>query len=125
MIVVAVFSLAWFVVGILVGRRLPANIFAGSPARRGSGGGCIEMYVGNLAYDVSERDLRKMFEEHGTVVSIRLIKNRANGKSKGYGFVEVADKATAEASVKALHGTAVKGRKLIVNEAKSQPRSGE
>jgi len=87
----------------------------------GTGEG-IELYVGNLPYKTTERELSTMFGEFGKVLSVRLIKNKANGKSRGYGFVEMAGQTAADKAVSAMSGADVKGRKLVVNEAKSTSR---
>lgn len=82
----------------------------------------VELYVGNLPYDTSEKDLEKTFGEFGAVASIRIISNRVSGKSKGFGFIEMADQRGATAAVEAMDGHEMKGRKLVVNEAKSRTR---
>ncbi len=79
------------------------------------------VYVGNIPWSASEDDLRAFFSEHGEVISARIITERATGRSKGYGFVEVADD-DAERIVE-LNGSELEGRKLVVNEAK--PRADE
>ena len=89
---------------------------------RAGGDGEIELYVGNLSYDVDDKDLLTAFESYGKVVSGRIIQNRFNGKSKGYGFVEMADRDQALAAIRALNGKEIKGRRIVVNEAKSSPR---
>lgn len=123
MVVVCFFSLAWLVVGVLLGQRIPVVPNQGKKKRaRGSDGSSCELYVGNLSYDVSENELRGIFKEFGRVASVRLIKNKFNDKSKGYGFVEMADRAAAEKAVSSLHNTDIKGRRIIVNEAKSSAR---
>lgn len=81
--------------------------------------GSIEIYVGNLSYDLSEEQLRKEFEAYGTVNSARIITNRFNGKSKGFGFVHMPNRAEADAAVKALNDKEILGRKLKCNEAKN------
>lgn len=95
---------------------------SGDSSSSGSSGEAVEMYVGNLSYEVTERDLTKAFGEHGNVESVRIIKNRTNGKSKGYGFVEVTGSDAAQSAVEALNGREFKGRKMVVNEAKSRAR---
>ena len=123
--IVSSFALAWFVVGVLIGQRLP-----GASARRSRGGRQerrrtrkrVEIYVGNLSYDVRDRDLRKAFEPFGKVVSARIIANKFNGKSKGFGFVEMEDRSESMAAIRALNGKEFRGRKTVVNEAKSKPR---
>ena len=81
--------------------------------------GSIEIYVGNLSYDLTEDQLRKEFEAYGTVNSARIITNRYNNKSKGFGFVHMPNREEAEAAVKALNDKDILGRKLKCNEAKN------
>ena len=81
--------------------------------------GSIEIYVGNLSYDLTEDQLRKEFEAYGTVNSARIITNRYNNKSKGFGFVQMPNRPEAEAAVKALNDKDILGRKLKCNEAKN------
>ncbi|MGN0854364.1 MAG: RNA recognition motif domain-containing protein [Kiritimatiellia bacterium] len=81
--------------------------------------GSIEIYVGNLSYDLTEDVLRKEFEAYGTVNSARIITNRYNGKSKGFGFVHMPNRPEADAAVKALNDKEILGRKLKCNEAKN------
>lgn len=85
-------------------------------------GDCVEIYVGNLSYDMSEAQMRKEFEKFGAVKSARIISNRFNHKSKGFGFVEMPNRPEAEAAIKALHDKDILGRKLRVNEAKNKSR---
>lgn len=124
-VIASVFSMAWFLIGIIVGRMLANRRFSGRSAKRSrkdEEDGIVEMYVGNLAYEVSEKDLLREFESFGKVVSARIIKNRFNGKSKGFGFVEMSDRAASSAAIRALNGKDVKGRRVVVNEAKSPSR---
>ena len=81
--------------------------------------GSIEIYAGNLRYDLTEAQLRKAFEAYGTVHSARIITNRLNGRSKGFGFVHMPNRPEAEAAVKALNDKDILGRKLKCNEAKN------
>jgi len=81
--------------------------------------GSIEIYVGNLSYDMTEDQLRKEFEEYGTVNSARLITNRFNGKSKGFGFVHMPNRAEAEKACAELNDKEILGRKMKCNEAKN------
>ena len=81
--------------------------------------GSVEIYVGNLSYDMTEDQLRKEFEAYGTVNSARLITNRYNGKSKGFGFVQMPNRAEAEKAVAALNEKDIMGRKMKCNEAKN------
>ena len=80
----------------------------------------IEIYVGNLSYDMNDAQLRKLFAKHGTVKRARVILNRHNHKSKGFGFVEMIYRAEAEAAIKAVNGRKVMGRELRANEAKNK-----
>jgi RNA recognition motif-containing protein len=78
----------------------------------------MNIYVGNLSYSVTEDDLREMFGKFGEVTRVNLITDKFTGQSKGFGFVEMAVKSEAEAAIKALDGSAAKGRNLRVNEAR-------
>ncbi len=78
----------------------------------------MNIYVGNMAYGVTEDDLREAFEAFGTVTSANLIMDKFSGRSKGFGFVEMADNAEADAAIKGLNGSALQGRNLTVNQAK-------
>ncbi len=77
-----------------------------------------KLYVGNLAYGVSESDLQKMFEPHGDVQSAQVIMDRDTGRSKGFGFVEMGSDQQAQAAIAGLNGQQVDGRALNVNEAR-------
>jgi RNA recognition motif-containing protein len=81
--------------------------------------GSIEIYVGNLSYDLTEDQLRKEFEAYGKVNYVRIITNRYNGRSKGFGFVHMPNRAEVDAAVKALSDKEILGRKLKCNEAKN------
>ena len=77
-----------------------------------------KLYVGNLAYGVSSSDLEKLLSEHGTVESAEVISDRATGRSKGFGFVEMSSDEEAQAAIEALNGQDHQGRALTVNEAR-------
>lgn len=84
-----------------------------------------KLYVGNLSYDVSSSDLETLLSAHGTVLSAEVISDRATGRSKGFGFVEMDSASEADAAIAALNGQSHDGRELTVNEAKPRaPRSG-
>lgn len=121
--IVSSFALAWFIVGLVIGQRLPAvrRVSKGNRAQRQSKKK-VEIYVGNLSYDVRDRDLRKAFEAFGKVLSARIIANKFNGKSKGFGFVEMENRSESLAAIRSLNGKELMGRKAVVNEAKSRPR---
>jgi len=118
----AAFSLAWFILGLLVGQRRASVVVSNGKRGRRSGKNSVEIYVGNLSYDVRERDLRKTFEKYGYVAGARIIKNTFNGKSKGFGFVEMTNRGESNDAIRALNGTEIKGRRVVVNEAKSRSR---
>jgi len=87
----------------------------------------MNIYVGNLSYEVTEEDLRQAFETFGEVTSAKIITDRSSGTPRGFGFVEMATKAEAEAAIAGLNGTELKGRTLTVNEARprTEGRRGE
>lgn len=78
----------------------------------------MNIYVGNLPYNVSEDELRTAFDAYGEVSSINLITDKFTGQSKGFGFVEMPTNADADAAIKGLNGTALGGRSITVNQAK-------
>ena len=80
----------------------------------------MKLYVGGLAYAVTEKDLETMFAEFGTVASAAVIKDRDSGQSKGFGFVEMSNDEEAKAAMAAMNGKDVSGRSLTVNEARPQ-----
>jgi RNA recognition motif-containing protein len=83
-----------------------------------------KLYVGNLEYSVSDSDLQKMFEPHGTVQSAQIVMDRDTGRSKGFGFVEMGNDQEAQAAIKALNGQQMGGRALTVNEARPKTEGG-
>jgi RNA recognition motif-containing protein len=83
-----------------------------------------KLYVGNLGYGVTDGDLTKLFEPHGTVESVQVIMDRDTGRSKGFGFVEMKTEQEAQAAITALNGKDSGGRSLTVNEAKPRADGG-
>jgi hypothetical protein len=83
-----------------------------------------KLYVGNLGYSVTDADLLKMFEPHGTVQSAQVIMDRDAGRSKGFGFVEMGSDQEAQAAIAALGGKDMNGRALTVNEARPKTEGG-
>ncbi len=83
-----------------------------------------KLYVGNLPYTVSEDDLRELFEKYGEVQSAKVIKDNATGRSKGFGFVEMAADDAAEKAIADLNGSSLKERAIVVNEARPQTDRG-
>jgi len=84
-----------------------------------------KLYVGNLSYNVTSSDLEQLCSQHGSVQSAEVIQDRDSGRSKGFGFVQMASDEEAQAVIAALNGQEHDGRSLTVNEAKpKEPRSG-
>jgi len=78
----------------------------------------MNMYVGNLSYEMSEEDLRNEFAEYGEVQSAKIITDKFTGRSRGFGFVEMASDESGKKAMEALAGKDVGGRELVVNEAR-------
>lgn len=84
----------------------------------------MNIYVGNLPFDTTDADLRSMFAEYGEVASASVISDRDTGRSRGFGFVELADEALGAKAVEDLDGKDMNGRRLTVNKARPRsPRS--
>ena len=81
----------------------------------------MNIYVGNLSWTMTDEDLSNLFTQYGTVTSAKILKDKMNGRSKGFGFVEMDDAEAAKTAIASLNENEVQGRKLIVNE--SQPRT--
>jgi RNA recognition motif-containing protein len=81
----------------------------------------VRIYVGNLSFNVSEDDLRAAFEPFGSVGSIDFVRDKVTRDPKGFAFVEMPDKAQAQAAIDALNGKDLSGRALTVNEARPRP----
>jgi RNA recognition motif-containing protein len=78
----------------------------------------MNIYVGNLPYSIDRDQLREIFAAYGEVAAARIVNDRETGRSKGFGFVEMADNAQAQAAIEALNGSDIGGRKAVVNEAR-------
>ena len=78
----------------------------------------MNIYTGNLSYDLSEEDLKAAFEEYGEVTSAKIISDRYSGRSKGFGFVEMPSDDAGKAAIEALSGKEIGGRPMVVNEAR-------
>jgi cold-inducible RNA-binding protein len=78
----------------------------------------MKLYVGNLSFETTENDLQDLFEQHGQVSEVSLMMDRMTGKSRGFAFVTMNDKAQADAALSALNGKELNGRTLNVNEAR-------
>ena len=81
----------------------------------------MNIYVGNISWGLTDQDLENVFAEYGTVDSAKIITDRATGRSRGFGFVEMSD--GAEAAIEALNVTEVDGRELVVNESRPKDKS--
>ncbi|HLB65291.1 MAG TPA: RNA-binding protein [Anaerolineales bacterium] len=84
----------------------------------------VKVYVGNLAYSTTEDELRSLFAQAGTVVSVALIKDRDTGQSKGFAFVEMSSQVEAQKAISTLNGQALNGRDLTVNLARPREERG-
>lgn len=82
----------------------------------------MDIYVGNLAYKSTDDDLRSLFSQYGEVSSARVVTDRATGRSKGFGFVEMPDDTAAQAAIDAINGNDFQGRPLRVNKSQPKPR---
>jgi len=78
----------------------------------------VNIYIGNLSYDVSEEKIKELFSKFGEVSSVKIITDQYSGRSKGFGFVEMNDKDSADKAIQELNGTDVLGRDIKVNLAK-------
>ena len=96
-------------------RRDPRPVTARPPIPAGS----VELYVGNLSYDMTEDQLRQTFEAFGKVDSVRLVTNRYNNKSKGFGYVHMPNRDEDDAAVAALNDKEILGRKMKCNKARN------
>ena len=88
----------------------------------------MNIYAGNLSFDLTDEDLQEAFEAYGQVASAAIIKDKFTGRSRGFGFVEMPTQAEAESAIEGLNGQDLKGRKLNVNEARPRsegPKGGE
>ena len=123
-----------FVAGFLLGRRgkcckkgpsakkqqaQPRRAARPAEPRMPIPAGSVEIYVGNLSYEMTDAELRKTFEAFGTVDSARVVTNRFNNKSKGFGFVVMPNRPEAEKAIAAMSEKEVMGRKMRVNEAQN------
>lgn len=81
----------------------------------------MNIYVGNLSYGLSEEELKELFENYGSVDSVKIIKDRETGRSKGFGFIEMPNDDEAKTAIEQLNDTEVQSRNLRVNEARPRP----
>jgi len=85
----------------------------------------MNIYVGNLSYNLSGDELRTLFAEHGEVSEVNVITDKYTGQSKGFAFVEMPKQSEAEAAIKALNETSIRGRNLKVNQARPRNDRGD
>ena len=84
----------------------------------------LRIYVGNLAYETSEQDLREAFEAHGEVQEVSVVRDRETGRSRGFAFVEMPTSEEAQAAISEVNGKDMGGRTLTVNEARARQERG-
>ncbi|WP_339737688.1 RNA-binding protein [uncultured Sunxiuqinia sp.] len=82
----------------------------------------MNIFVGNLNYSITEDDIKEIFEEYGELTSVKLITDKFTGRSKGFGFVEMADADEAKKAIEELNGAEVEGRSMVVNESIEKKR---
>ena len=82
----------------------------------------MNIYVGNLSWQMTDEELRTLFEQYGSVTSAKIVKDKVNGRSKGFGFVEMPEENEAQNALSSLYESEVLGRKIIVNEAQPKPQ---
>ena len=81
----------------------------------------FHIYVGNLPFTLSSRELRELFEEHGEVAFAKIVRERETKRSKGFGFIEMVNDKEGQKAIESLNGYSLKGREIIVNQAKPRP----
>jgi len=84
----------------------------------------MNIYVGNLSFDVTEENLKQTFEPFGQVTSATIIKDKYSGQSRGFGFIEMPNRSEAQAAIENLNGKELSGRQLNVNEARPRTNRG-
>lgn len=87
----------------------------------------MNIYVGNLSWNLKDQDLQNLFASHGEVASAKIVTDKFTNRSKGFGFVEMPNDDQAQAAIAALNGTEVDGRNIVINESRPKPegeRSG-
>jgi RNA recognition motif-containing protein len=84
----------------------------------------MNIYVGNLSWNLKDQDLSNLFASHGEVSSAKIVVDKFTNRSKGFGFVEMVNDEQAQAAITALNGTEVDGRNIVVNESRPKPEGG-
>jgi hypothetical protein len=124
-IAVVAIALVWLLAAVaarLSAGRPQAPKKGNAAPRQPRADGLIEIYAGNLSYDMTDDQLRALFAKYGVVDSARIITHRPSGKSKGYGFVEMPHRPEAELAVDKINNTEVMGRRIRCNEAREDSR---
>ena len=85
----------------------------------------MNIYIGNLPFNATEDEIREVFAAFGQVNSVTIIKDKMSGRSRGFGFVEMAEDAESQNAIQALNGKDFKGRGMVVNEARPREERGE
>ncbi|HXL47120.1 MAG TPA: RNA-binding protein [Candidatus Binatia bacterium] len=101
-----------------------ASYFRFPPLLLGLGGRAMaaKLFVGNLSFQATEEDLRELFQQAGTVETVRIITDQFTGRPRGFGFVEMATKEEATKAIEMLNGRLFRDRNLVVDEARPQPQ---
>src|SRR5262245_25428852 len=84
----------------------------------------MNIYVGNLSWNLKDQDLSNLFASHGEVASAKIVTDKFTNRSKGFGFVEMPNDDQAQAAISALNGSEVDGRNIVVNESRPKPEGG-
>ena len=84
----------------------------------------MNIYVGNLSWNLKDQDLSNLFATHGEVASAKIVTDKFTNRSKGFGFVEMPNDEQAQAAIAAMNGTEVDGRNIVVNESRPKPEGG-
>lgn len=84
----------------------------------------MNIYVGNVSYDLTDHELRDLFESHGKTISASIIKDRETGRSKGFGFIDMENESDGENAIKELDGQEIHGRNIKVNQARARTNEG-
>ena len=84
----------------------------------------MNIYVGNLSYDATDETIKQAFEPFGEITSVRVIKDKYTGQSRGFGFVEMSIQSQAQTAIKSLNGMELLGKQISVNEARARADQG-
>lgn len=83
----------------------------------------MNLYVANLSWNISEEDLKNVFEPYGAVTSVKIVTDRETGRSRGFGFVEMAEAEAGQKAIDQLNETELQGRKIVVKESFPRPQN--